>query len=81
MKQILRFLKWLVKAAVFFTLFAFALNNQGNATIYFFFGYHWTAPLALIVLAAFAAGLIIGILGMVPRWWRTRTNPVTPNGI
>jgi uncharacterized integral membrane protein len=26
----------------------------------------------LVVLAAFAAGLVIGALGMVPRWWKHR---------
>ena len=81
MKQILRLFKWLVNAAIFFTLFAFALNNQSDATLHFFFGYRWTAPLVLIILSAFAAGLVVGILGMVPRWWRQKTNPATPNGI
>ena len=40
--------------------------------MYFFFGTRWTAPMVLIVLSAFAAGLVIGVLGMVPRWWRQR---------
>ncbi len=72
MKQIAWLFKWLLKAAIFFTLFAFALNNQGDATVQFFFGYRWTAPMVLVVLGAFAAGLVIGVLGMVPRWWRHR---------
>ena len=38
---------WLRKAAIFFTLFAFALNNQQDATVNFFFGYLWRAPLVL----------------------------------
>ncbi|WP_296508800.1 lipopolysaccharide assembly LapA domain-containing protein [Rhodoferax sp.] len=73
MKQIAWLFKWLLKAAIFFTLFAFALNNQGDATVYFFFGTRWTAPMVLVVLSAFAAGLLIGVLGMVPRWWRHRS--------
>ncbi len=72
MKQLAWFLKWTLKAAIFFTLFAFALNNQHDATVRFFFGHQWTAPLVLVVLSAFAAGLLIGILGMVPRWWQHR---------
>ena len=28
--------------------------------------------MVLVVLAAFAAGLAVGALGMVPRWWRHR---------
>jgi len=72
MKQIAWLFKWLLKAAIFFTLFAFALNNQGDATVHFFFGKSWNAPLVLIVLIAFASGLVIGVLGMVPRCWRHR---------
>ena len=68
----MKYLAWLLKAAIFFTLFAFALNNQQDATVHFFFGTQWTAPLVLVVLAAFAAGLAIGALGMVPRWWKHR---------
>lgn len=72
MKHIAWFLKWILKAAIFFTLFAFALNNQHDATLHFFFGQQWTGPLVLVVLIAFALGLVIGVLGMVPRWWRHR---------
>jgi uncharacterized integral membrane protein len=72
MKRVAWLFKWLLKAAIFFTLFAFALNNQGDATVRFFFGTHWTAPMVLIVLGAFAAGLVVGVLGMVPRWWQHR---------
>jgi hypothetical protein len=28
--------------------------------------------MVLVVLAAFACGLLIGVLGMVPRWWKQR---------
>jgi len=68
----LKYLMWLLKAAIFFTLFAFALNNQQDVTVHIFFGTHWRAPLVLVVLAAFALGLAIGALGMVPRWWKHR---------
>ncbi len=72
MKNLAWLLKWILKAAIFFTLFAFALNNQQEATVRFFFGTQWRAPMVLVVLAAFAAGLILGALAMVPRWWRHR---------
>lgn len=68
----MKYLMWLLKAAIFFTLFAFALNNQQDATVHFFFGTQWRAPLVLVVLTAFALGLVVGVLGMVPRWWRQR---------
>ena len=72
MNNLMWLLKWILKAAIFFTLFAFALNNQGDVTVHFFFGYQWTAPLVMVVLITFAAGLLMGVLGMVPRWWRQR---------
>ena len=69
----MKYLTWLLKAAIFFTLFAFALNNQQDATVHFFFGTQWSAPMVLVVLAAFALGLVVGALGMVPRWWKQRS--------
>lgn len=65
---------WLLKAAIFFTLFAFALNNQQAVSVYFFFGTLWQAPLVLVVLVTFACGLATGILMMMPRWWKNRKN-------
>ena len=68
----MKYLLWLLKAAIFFTLFAFALNNQHDATVYFFFGTYWRAPLVLVVLAAFTGGIVVGALGMLPGWWKHR---------
>ncbi|MEJ7932412.1 LapA family protein [Ramlibacter sp. AN1015] len=68
----MKYLAWLLKAAIFFTLFAFALNNQHVVTVHFFFGAHWNGPLVLVVLAVFALGIGVGALGMVPRWWKQR---------
>jgi uncharacterized integral membrane protein len=68
----MRTIVWLVRAAVFFTLFAFALNNQHEAQVRWFFGYEWRAPMVFIVLAAFGLGCAFGIFAMVPSWWRHR---------
>lgn len=70
----MKYLLWLLKAAIFFTLFAFALNNQHDATVNFFFGTYWRAPLVLVVLVAFAGGIVVGALGMLPGWWKHRSN-------
>ena len=72
MKPIKWAIKWSASAAIFFTLFAFALNNQQSATLHFFFGRQWQTPMVLVVLCAFAAGLAVGVLAMVPRWWKHR---------
>ncbi len=68
----MRLIVWLLRAAVFFTLFAFALNNQQEAAVRWFFGHEWRAPMVFIVLAAFALGCAFGVFAMVPRWWRGR---------
>jgi putative membrane protein len=68
----MRMLVWLVRAAIFFTLFAFALNNQQEAGVRWFFGQEWRAPMVFIVLAAFALGCALGVFAMVPSWWRHR---------
>ncbi|MFM7341896.1 MAG: lipopolysaccharide assembly LapA domain-containing protein [Betaproteobacteria bacterium] len=68
----MKYFAWLLKAALFFTLFAFALNNQNPVAVHFFFGQQWEAPLVLVLMLAFAAGLALGIVFMVPRWWRSR---------
>jgi uncharacterized integral membrane protein len=68
----MRILTWLVRGLIFFTLFAFALNNQQDAVVHGFFGTEWRAPMVIVVLAAFAAGCALGVLAMMPGWWRHR---------
>ena len=65
-------LQLVLKAAIFFTLFAFALNNQHDAVVHFFFGTTWRAPLVLVLLTVFVMGVAVGVMGMVPRWWKHR---------
>ena len=66
----MRTLVWLFRAAVFFVLFAFALNNREEASIHWFFGQIWRAPMVLIVLAAF--GLNLARVSSQPPDWRLR---------
>ena len=68
----MRIFVWLVRAALFFTLFAFALNNQQESGVRWFFGQEWRAPMVFIVLAAFGLGCAFGVFAMVPSWWRHR---------
>jgi lipopolysaccharide assembly protein A len=69
---VMRTIFWLVRAFVFFTLFAFAVNNQQSASVRWFFGQEWRAPMVFIVLAAFGLGCALGVFAMVPSWWRHR---------
>ena len=68
----MRILNWLVRAALFFALLAFALNNQHEASLKWFFGQEWRTPMVFIVLGAFTLGCVFGVLAMVPSWWQHR---------
>ena len=74
----MRVLTWLLRAFLFFTLFAFALNNQEEAAVRWFFGHEWRAPMVYIVLAAFALGCALGLLAMLPSWLRLRRRSQEP---
>ena len=72
MKQLFRLLQWILKAAIFLILLAFALNNKEDVAVRFLWGLEWRAPMVLVLLVFFSLGVAVGVLGMVPRWWRQR---------
>ena len=63
---------WLLNAAIFFVLFAFALNNQAPVTLHFFFGATWQAPLVLVLLLVLILGVFLGVAVMLPLWLRAK---------
>ena len=68
----MRVVSWLLRAFIFFTLFAFALNNQHGVAVHWFFGVQWHTPMVIVVLVAFAAGCAVGVVAMLPGMWRRR---------
>lgn len=68
---------WLLKAAIFFALFAFALNNQAPVHVHLFFGAYWQAPLVLVLLIALVLGMALGVLVMLPLWLQARRKGTT----
>ncbi len=68
----MRVITWVFRVFIFFALFAFALNNQQESGVRWFFGYEWRAPMVFIVLAAFGLGCAFGVSAMVPSWWKHR---------
>jgi lipopolysaccharide assembly protein A len=74
---VLRIVALLLRAFIFFTLFAFALNNQQAVVVHWFFGAQWQAPMVIVVLVSFAAGCAVGTIAMVPAWWRRRRHAAT----
>lgn len=68
----MKYLAWLLKAAIFLTVFAFALNNLDDVRLNLLFGAHWNAPLVLVLLATLALGVFLGIAVMLPLWLKAR---------
>ncbi|TJZ74023.1 LapA family protein [Chitiniphilus eburneus] len=66
----MRYLLWLIKFLLFVVLFVFAMHNAEPVALKFLLGYSWEAPLALVLLAFFILGALLGLtaaLGQVVR--------------
>jgi putative membrane protein len=57
----MRYLSWALRAFLFVLLFGFALKNTAPVTVRFYLGTEWTSPMALVLLAFFAAGAAAGV--------------------
>lgn len=57
----MRILIWALRLLLFFLLFGFAVKNDQLVTLNFFFGNEWQMPLVFVILAAFAAGAVLGV--------------------
>jgi uncharacterized integral membrane protein len=65
-------LLWLLRAALFVILLGLAIKNGGDVELRFYFDARWQAPLALVVLASLATGVLLGLLALLPRLVRQR---------
>lgn len=57
----MRILIWVLRILLFFLLFGFAVKNDQLVDLHFFFGSQWSLPLVFVILAAFAAGAVLGV--------------------
>ncbi|MBK9160612.1 MAG: LapA family protein [Nitrosomonadales bacterium] len=60
----MRYLNWLLRAVLFIALLGFAVKNDQQVTLHYFFGYEWQSPMVVVLLVFFAAGALIGVLAM-----------------
>ncbi len=68
----MRALTWIVRGILFVILLGLAIKNSADVELRFFFDAHWQAPLSLVVLIAFASGVLAGLLAFMPQWIRQR---------
>lgn len=57
----MRYLSWILGFSLFLLSLGFAIKNSETVTLNYYLGYHWQAPLVLIILAAFCMGAAAGI--------------------
>lgn len=65
----MRLLAWVLRAALFLLLFGLALNNQHEVVVHGLFGTQWRAPMIVVVLASFVAGVALALVALGVRRW------------
>jgi len=60
----MRFLSWMLRAALFILLLGLAVKNDQTVKLSYFFGLEWETSLVILLLVFFAAGALAGILAM-----------------
>ena len=76
MKTLINILVWLLRAVVFVALLGLSIKNSGPMELRFFFDQNWTAPVSVVVLAVFAAGVVVGLTAALSSFLLRR--PRTP---
>jgi uncharacterized integral membrane protein len=66
----MKVLVWLVRGIVFVAVFGLAVKNSGPVDLRFYLDSAWQAPLSVVILAAFAAGVAVGLTAAVVMIWR-----------
>lgn len=88
----MRVFRWVIRAVVFLLLLSFSLRNTHVVMIDLFPGFRYHQPLVVLLLVAFAFGVLATMVAFLPRWIRSgsikslplpsassSTIPTTPN--
>ena len=65
-------LVWILRLAIVVVLVWFALKNTDAVTVHGLPYQQWQAPLVFVLLVAFVAGVVIGLLAWIPTVVRQR---------
>ncbi len=57
-----RYLALISKVILFLLLLSFAVKNSETVTLRYILGWEWQSPLSLLLLLAFALGLVLGMI-------------------
>lgn len=67
----MKFLVWGLRFAILVVLVWFSVKNAGLVTLHAY-PWTWEAPLVLIILAFFAAGVLLGLLATMSTVWKLK---------
>lgn len=67
----MKFLVWGLRFAILVVLVWFSVKNAGLVTLHAY-PWTWEAPLVLIILAFFAAGVLLGLLATLSTVWKLK---------
>jgi uncharacterized integral membrane protein len=68
----MKILSRMATIVLFIIFFGFALKNTDPVTLHLFMGHEFPGPLVLMLMIFFVAGVIIGVLAMLPTLFRYR---------
>ncbi len=68
----MRYLFWLLRAALFVVLLGFAVKNDQAVTLKFFAGAQWDTSLVVVLLCFISLGAALGIFAMLEGMLRQR---------
>jgi uncharacterized integral membrane protein len=63
---------WFLRGILFVIFLGLAIKNSSDIELRFFFDASWQAPLFLVVLSSVAAGVVLGLLALLPQVIRQR---------
>jgi uncharacterized integral membrane protein len=68
----MRYLSWLLGFVLFLLALGFAVKNSGAVVVHYYLGYQWQAPLVLVILVFFFAGVAVGVAASLRFIFRQR---------
>jgi putative membrane protein len=68
----MKLIGWLLGLTYFVLVLAFALNNTGLVTLNFSSRIALDAPLVVVIVACFLAGILLGFLALLPTVFRLK---------
>jgi uncharacterized integral membrane protein len=74
MRSLLKLIAWPLRIVLFLLLAILASLNLHESTVFLFLGHQWRAPMAVLLLIAFAAGAVLGVIAITLRHLRLPLN-------